>query len=54
MFNPTRQVAISLALTAIVGLALGLATDAGLFGWALALLLALYLVVASIMRLRSH
>jgi hypothetical protein len=54
MFNPTRQLVISLALTAIVCLALGLATDAGLFGWALGLLLALYLVVASIVRLRSH
>ena len=56
MLNPSRQVVISLALTAIVclALALGLATDIGLFGWTLGLLLALYLGVAGIMRRRSH
>jgi hypothetical protein len=54
MLNPSRQVVISLALTAIVCLALGLATDIGLFGWTLALLLALYLGVAGIVRRRSH
>jgi hypothetical protein len=54
MLNPSRQVVISLVLTAIVCLALGLATDIGLFGWTLGLLLALYLGVAGIMRRRSH
>ena len=54
MLNPSRQVVISLALMAIVCLVLGLATDIGLFGWTLGLLLALYLGVAGIMRRRSH
>jgi hypothetical protein len=47
MLNPSRQVVISVAGTAIVLLALGLATDVGLFGWSLAVLLGLYLVVAA-------
>jgi hypothetical protein len=54
MLNPSRQVVSALALTAIVCLAVGLATDIGLFGWTLALLLALYLGVAGIVRRRSH
>jgi hypothetical protein len=54
MLNPSRQVVISLALTAVVCLALGLATDIGLIGWSLALLFALYLGVAGIARRRSH
>jgi amino acid transporter len=54
MLNPSRQVVIALGLTAIVCLALGLATGIGLFGWTLALLLVLYLGVAGIVRRRSH
>lgn len=54
MLNPSRQVVISLAVTAVACLAIGLATDVGLIGWTLALLLALYLGVAGIVRLRSH
>jgi hypothetical protein len=38
----------------VVCLALGLATDIGLFGWSLALLLALYLGVAGVARRRAH
>src|SRR5439155_23960694 len=48
MLNPSRPLALSLALIAFVALVLGLATDVGLFGWALAVLLGLYLVVARI------
>jgi hypothetical protein len=44
MLHPSRQIVIGLAVVAVVLLALGLATDVGLFGWVLALLLALYLV----------
>jgi hypothetical protein len=37
-------------LVALAGLALGLATDIGLFGWSLAALLALYLAAVSLGR----
>jgi hypothetical protein len=50
MFNPSRPLVISIALLALVGLVLGLATDVGLFGWTLAALLVLYLVAAGIAR----
>jgi hypothetical protein len=50
MLNPSRKVTIGLVLAAIVLLALGLATDVGLFGWTLAVLIGLYLAVAGIMR----
>jgi len=48
MLNPSRPLVMSLALIAVVALVLGLATDAGLFGWSLAVLLALYLGVAGV------
>jgi hypothetical protein len=51
MFNPSRTLVISLTFVALASLALGLATDAGLFGWSLAALLALYLAVAGLTRL---
>jgi hypothetical protein len=44
----------TLALIALVSLALGLATDIGLFGWSLAALLALYLAIAGIAHLASR
>lgn len=43
MLTPSRPLVISLALAAVALLALGLATDVGLIGWTLALLVALYL-----------
>jgi len=51
MLNPSRPLVISLILVALVGFLLGLATDAGLFGWSFALLIALYLGAAGIARL---
>jgi len=36
MLNPSRTLVISLALVALAGLVLGLATAVGLFGWSLA------------------
>ena len=51
MLNPSRPLVVSLALLAVVGLALGLATDVGLFGWSLAALLALYLAAAGLNRI---
>ena len=50
MFNPSRPLVISIVFVACVGLVLGLATDVGLFGWALTVVLALYLGVAGIAR----
>jgi hypothetical protein len=51
MFNPSRQVVLSLVVVALVSLALGLATDVGLFGWSFSLLVALYLGVVGLTRL---
>jgi uncharacterized membrane protein len=53
MLNPSRTLVILLALVALVGLVLGLATGVGLFGWSLAALIALYLAVAGLTRLAS-
>ena len=54
MLNPSRQIVISLVLAAVVCVALGLATDVGLFGWSLALLLTLYLGVVGLARQRTR
>ena len=48
MLNPSRSLVVIVALVAFAGLVLGLATDVGLFGWSLAVLLALYLAIALI------
>ena len=50
MLNPSRPLVMILALIAVVALVLGLASDVGLFGWSLALLLALYLAIAALAR----
>ena len=50
MLKPSRPLVISLALVALVGLVLGMATDVGLLGWSLAALLALYLAAAGLSR----
>jgi hypothetical protein len=47
MLNPSRPRVLLIALIAVAGLVLGLATDVGLFGWSLAALLVLYLAVAA-------
>ena len=48
MLNPSRPLVMFLALIALVALVLGLATDVGLLGWSLAVLLALYLGIAGV------
>jgi len=48
MLNPPRPLVMFLTLIAVVALVLGLATGVGLFGWTLAVLLALYLGVAGV------
>lgn len=54
MLNPSRTLVIWLALLAVGLLVLGLATDVGLFGWALAVLVGLYLTCVAITRTRSR
>ena len=46
MFNVSRTVLIAIAAIAVVLLVLGLATDVGLFGWVLAIVLGAYVIVA--------
>ncbi len=54
MLNPSRPLVIGIALVALAGLFLGLNTDVGLFGWAGAALLAIYLVAVGAARLVSR
>jgi hypothetical protein len=51
MLNPSRQVVLALIVASVALLALGLATDVGLFGWSLAVLIGLYLAIAWVARL---
>jgi hypothetical protein len=51
MLTPSRRVVIVLAVAAVICLALGLATDVGLFGWSLTVLIALYLCAAGVTRM---
>jgi hypothetical protein len=46
MFNVSRPVLVVLAVIALVLLVLGLATDVGLFGWVVAVVLGAYVIVA--------
>jgi hypothetical protein len=46
MFNASRSILIVIAVIALVLLALGLATDVGLIGWVLALILGAYVIAA--------
>lgn len=48
MFNVSRTVLIAIAAIAVVLLVLGLATDVGLFGWVLAIILGAYVIAASV------
>ena len=51
MLKPSRHVVILLVVAGFVFLALGLATDIGLFGWSLAALLSLYLAAVCLRRM---
>jgi hypothetical protein len=48
MFNVSRTVLIAIAAIAVVLLVLGLATDIGLFGWVLAIILGAYVIAGSV------
>ncbi len=53
MFNVSNTVLGIVAALAIVLLVLGIATDVGLFGWVLAIILGAYVVAALVMRRRA-
>ncbi len=46
MFNVSGRVLAVIAVIALVLLILGLATDVGLFGWVLAIILGAYVIAA--------
>ena len=46
MFNASHPVLAAIAVIALVLLILGLATDVGLFGWVLAIILGAYVIAA--------
>ena len=46
MFDVSRTVLVVVAAIALVLLVLGLATDVGLFGWVIAIILAAYVITA--------
>jgi hypothetical protein len=46
MFNVSRTILIVIAVIAVVLLVLGLATDVGLFGWVIAIILVAYVIAA--------
>jgi membrane protein implicated in regulation of membrane protease activity len=50
MLNPSRTIVIAIAVVGLVALVLGLATDVGLFGWSLTVLLGLYLTAVYVAR----
>jgi hypothetical protein len=53
MFNASRNVLSVIAVIAVVLLILGLATDVGLFGWVLAIILGAYVIAAFVRGRRS-
>ena len=53
MFKVSRRVLGVIAVIAIVLLVLGLATDVGLFGWVLAIILGAYVVAALVIGRRG-
>ena len=53
MFSPSRNVLVVLAVVAIVLFFLGIATDVGLFGWVLAIILGAYVITALVRQRRT-
>jgi hypothetical protein len=53
MFNASRNVLVLLALIAIVLFILGIATDVGLFGWVLAIIVGAYVITAFVRQRRT-
>jgi hypothetical protein len=53
MFDVSRNVLVGLAILAIVLFVLGIATDVGLFGWVLAILVGAYVITAFVRMRRT-
>jgi hypothetical protein len=53
MFDISRNVLVVLAIIAIVLFILGLATDVGLFGWVLAIIVGAYVIAAFVRTRRA-
>ena len=53
MFTVSHRVLGVIAVTALVLLILGLATDVGLFGWVLAIILGAYVIAAFVRTRRA-
>jgi hypothetical protein len=53
MFNASRNMLVALAIVAIVLFILGIATDIGLFGWVLAIIVGAYVVMAFVRQRRT-
>ena len=53
MFNVSRTVLVILAVLALALLVLGLATDVGLIGWVLAVLIGAYVIAAAARQRRA-
>jgi hypothetical protein len=52
MFNVSRNVLVALAVVAVVLFILGIATDVGLFGWLLAIIVGAYVITAFVRQRR--
>jgi hypothetical protein len=52
MFNASRNVLLVLAIIAVVLFILGIATDVGLFGWVLAIIVGAYVITAFVRQRR--
>jgi hypothetical protein len=53
MFNASRNVLVVLAIVAIVLFILGIATDVGLFGWLLAIIVGAYVIAVFLRQRRT-
>jgi hypothetical protein len=52
MFNVSRNALLALGVIAVVLFILGIATDVGLFGWVLAIILGAYVITAFVRQRR--
>jgi len=52
MFSASRNVLVVLAVIAVVLFVLGIATDVGLFGWVVAIIVGAYVITALVRRRR--
>jgi hypothetical protein len=53
MFSVSRNVLVALAVVALILFFLGVATDVGLFGWVLAIIVGAYVITALVRQRRA-